>query len=116
MAAIDNLRAHFSRQQVRVIEVPEWAGDDGRPLLIYAKPLTLADKQKLRHLALNGGELEVLAQTLIMKAEDECGGRLFTVADKHALMHSVDPDVLARVASHITRPRTEEEFEALEKK
>lgn len=110
MAAIDQLKAHFSAQSVRVIEVPEW-GEANAPLLIYAKPLTLADKQKLRRLAMEGGEMEVLAHTLIIKATDGEGQPLFTVADKHDLMHKVDPDVLARVASQITRPRSTDELQ-----
>lgn len=111
MPAIDQLKAHFSAQSVRVIEVPEWGDGSGQPLLIYAKPLTLADKQRLRRVAQDGGDIEVLAYTLIYKATDAEGKPLFTVADKHALMHQVDPDVLARVAAQITRPRSVDELE-----
>lgn len=111
MSAIDQVKAHFSNQQVRLIEVPEWAGDDGQPLMIYAKPLTLTEKQKLRAYAQNGGELEILVYTLIMKAEDAQGNKLFTVEHKHSLMNSADPDVVGRVAREITRARTEEELE-----
>lgn len=111
MSAIDNARAHFSRQAVRIIEVEEWPGDDGKPLVIYAKPLTLAEKQKLRNFAQQFGDMEILAQTLILKAEDAQGEKLFTIADKHALMHATDPDVLARVVVQITRPRGVDELE-----
>ena len=111
MAAIDQLTGHFSRQQVRVVEVAEWADDTDRPMLIYTRPMTLADKAKLSTYAETTSHLEVLAYTLILKAEDEQGQKLFTVEHKHKLMHSVDPDVLARVVREMTRPRTVEEME-----
>lgn len=111
MAAIEQAKAHFSRLMVRTIEVPEWAGDDGAPMVIYAKPLTLTEKQKLRYFAQNGGDLDVLAHTLIMKAENSQGEKLFTVEHKHALMNATDPDVLSRVVMQITRPRGEDEIE-----
>jgi len=111
MSAIERGEAHFSRQQVRVIEVPEWAGEDGQPLLIYAKPLTLTEKQKLRYYTQNGSELEVLAYTLIMKAEDAQGNKLYTVAAKHSLMNKQDPEVIGRIAAQISRPRSEDELE-----
>ena len=37
--AIDRAVAHFSAQEVRTIEVPEWGDEDG-PLVIYVEPFT----------------------------------------------------------------------------
>jgi len=111
MAAIDQLTGHFSRQQVRVIEVPEWPDADGKPLLIYVQPFTLAEKAKLASHAENGSSVELLAYTLILKARNGEGEKLFTLEHKHKLMHSVDPDVLARVVREMSRPRTPDELE-----
>lgn len=111
MGAIQSAKAHFALFRTRAIEVPEWAGDDGQPLIVYAAPMTLADKQKVQDYNERMGVMETLAQVLILKARDGEGKALFTVADKHALMHSVDPDVLARVVHEITRPRSVEELE-----
>lgn len=111
MSAIEQIKAHFSSQMVRTIEVPEWAGLDGQPLLIYAKPLTLSEKQRLRTLSQSGSEVEVLVNTLIMKAEDAQGNKLFSVAEKHAFMNQADPDVIARVVMQITRPRSIDEIQ-----
>ena len=44
MGAIDNVVAHFDAQEVNSFEVPEW-GTDGKPLVIYAKPLTLHESK-----------------------------------------------------------------------
>lgn len=111
MSAIEQIKAHFSSQAVRTIEVPEWAGVDGQPMVIYARPLTLSEKQRLRSLAQTGGEMEILVNTLILKAEDGEGKKLFTVADKHDLMNKADPDVVARVVMQITRPRGVDEIQ-----
>jgi hypothetical protein len=111
MSAIDRATAHFSLYKTRTIEVPEWPAEDGSPLLIYCPPITLAQKQKISNYADNMGVMEALAQTLVLLAKDEAGKPLFTIADKHALMHRTDPDVLARVVREMTRPRTVEEQE-----
>jgi hypothetical protein len=111
MSAIDSVKAHFSRQMVRKIEVPEWAGEDGQPMIIYAHPLTLSEKQRLRTMAQTGGEMEILVNTLIMKAEDSEGKKRFDISHKHDLMNRADPDLVARVVMQITRPRSEDELE-----
>jgi hypothetical protein len=111
MSAIDRATAHFSLYKTRTIEVAEWGADDGSPLLIYVPPITLAQKQKISNYADSMGVMEALAQTLILLARDESGKPLFTIADKHALMHRTDPDVLGRVVREMTRPRTVEEQE-----
>jgi len=111
MSAIDSVKAHFSRQMVRTVEVPEWAGEDGQPMIIYARPLTLSEKQRLRTMAQSGGDMEILVNTLIMKAEDSQGVKLFTIEHTRDLMNNADPDVVARVVVQITRPRTEDELE-----
>ena len=40
--AIERAVAHFSAQEFRAIEVPEWGDDDG-PLVIYVEPFTLRE-------------------------------------------------------------------------
>ena len=100
MSVLDNMTQHFSSQEVKVIEVPEW-GEEGAPLQIYHKPFTLSEQKKLYSMS-KEDNIEMLAYTLILKAIDENGEKLFTLADKPALMHKVDPYILARVAGEIT--------------
>jgi hypothetical protein len=107
MSAIDRATAHFSLYKTRTIEVAEWGADDGSPLLIYVPPITLAQKQRIS----NYTDIMGVMEALILLAKDEAGKPLFTIADKHALMHRTDPDVLARVVREMTRPRTVEEQE-----
>jgi hypothetical protein len=91
---------HFASQEVKVIEVPEW-GEGGVSLQVYHKPFTLAEQKKLYSMS-KDDNIEMLAHTLILKALDGDGKKLFTLADKVTLMHKVDPYVLARVAGEIT--------------
>jgi hypothetical protein len=49
--------------------------------------------------------------TLIIKAKDGEGRPLFTLEHKRDLMHTADPDVVARIVSQISRPRTVDEME-----
>jgi len=96
MSLIERMKAHFTDIGVRHLEAPEW-GEEGKPLVIYFSPLTLAEKQKLQTIGERDGYVARLADALIMKAMDAEGKKLYTVADKHALRNQVDPDVLARV-------------------
>ena len=99
MSAIDNAKKHFAEQDVKVIEVPEW-GDENKPLKIYSKPLTLAETSKLYKMSKND-DLAMMAYVLIYKALDENGDKLFDLADKNALLHNVDQEVLVNVATPI---------------
>ena len=63
MSAIDRAVAHFNAIEIRSLSVEEW-GDESGPLVIYAKPLTLNESQKLYRLSKNN-ELELLAYALI---------------------------------------------------
>ena len=99
MIAIDRAVAHFNDQDVKSLSVEEW-GDESGPLVVYAKPLTLNESQKLYRLSKNN-ELELLAYALIHKALDENGDKMFTMDDKHKLLNSVDVGVMTKVGSWI---------------
>jgi len=104
--AIERAVAHFSAQEVRIIEVPEW-GDDNGPLLIYVEPFTLREQGRL-HKSSNDGDATVLAEVLIMKCMDAEGNKMFDLGDKRALQTKVDAGVLARVATDIMAVDVEE--------
>jgi hypothetical protein len=106
MAIIDNAVKHFESLEIKKIEVPEW-GDGDEPLVIYSKPITLSETSKLYALA-KDNDVEMLAYVLIYKALDEEGNKIFSLADKKALMEKVDRDVLIRVSSAITGEMTGE--------
>ena len=99
---IDNAVSHFSGLQTRVIKVEEW-GDDKGPLEIYVTTFTLHEKGRLFAKG-NVSDVNALADILIMKAKDSKGDQMFTLDDKHRLVHKVDADVLSRVANEIMVP------------
>ena len=100
MSVIDNMVSHFTNKEISQVEVPEW-GDGENPLVIYYKPFTLAEQKKLYSMA-KDDNIEMLAYTLILKALDEDGSKLFNMGDKFKLMNQVDPYILAKVAGKIT--------------
>jgi hypothetical protein len=101
MGLLDNAKKHFDEQDTRRIEVPEWADSEGKGGIIYAEPLTLAEKGNIKKQTDRRGEIDALIYVLILKARDAQGEPIFTLEDKQALKHKIDPDVIARVVSEI---------------
>lgn len=97
---IGRMKRHFADLGVQTIEVPEW-GEEGKPLVIYFKPITLGEKQRLMTLGEREGYIARLADALVMKALDADGKKLFTIEHMPALRNSVDPDVLSRVVARM---------------
>jgi len=97
--AIDRAVTHFDSIDVRKLTVEEWADESG-PFVIYAKPLTLQESQKLYRVWKND-DLALLAYALIHKALDEDGEKHFTLDDKYKLMNNVDVGVLTRIGTWI---------------
>ena len=95
---IDLAKAHFSAKARIRVEVPEWAEEEGKPFVVCASPLTLADRAKIERYRNAEGNNAAMAYTVIFKAENEAGEKIFTLEDKRALMTKVDPNVLARLA------------------
>jgi len=95
-SAIERAMAHYAPKldDVRAIEVPEWG------VTIYVKPANLAVRDKLYQASIKHG-LSALADTLILRALNEDGMRVFKPVDRVHLLNEVDPDVLTRVASEI---------------
>lgn len=108
MDTLENAKLHFQQKETKHIEVPEW-GDDNGPLIIYAEPLTLNDKQKIYKKA-KEGELVALAYVLIWFAKNKDGEKLFTIEHKRVLLNSVDPNIVADIANQILEAKSIEEL------
>jgi hypothetical protein len=100
MSILDRAKAHFDLQEVKRIEVPEWADEKGNPTVLYSQPFTLADRKKLSKFA-QEDDLEFIVRMVIMKCEDESGEKVFDLSDKPVMMNKVDPTVIARIAAEI---------------
>lgn len=101
MNVLDRAKAHFEAQEVKRIEVPEWADEGGKPTVMYSQPFTLADRKKLAKFA-QEDDLEFIVRLVIMKCENDDGEKVFDLSDKPVLMNKVDPNIIARIASAIT--------------
>lgn len=96
---LDKITAHFRNKisgEMSNIYVEEW------DLKIYFKSSsTLKEQTKIVELAQKGSTVEALVETLIIKARNEDGTKMFTPMDKTVFMNEVDPDVLIRVVGEI---------------
>ena len=110
MDLIERIKAHYDGLGRKRIEVPEW-GDEHGPLVIYARPMTLREKNRIFGRAEKGASLEALADLVILKAEDEEGRKLFRPEDRLALITHAEADVIARVAAEISAVDSVEDHE-----
>lgn len=109
MSVLNNATSHFKEQLsagLQSVEVPEWK------TTIYFKPTSsFAVEQKIIALHAKGELVEALVETLLAKALDEEGKRLFKMADKPVLMNEVSPDVIIRIAAAINAGKEQAEAE-----
>ena len=98
-SALDKATSHFRTKlggELKLIQVPEWE------LAIYFKEtITLKEQSKLIELATGGKTTEALVETLITKARNIDGSKMFLPTDKVVFMNEVDPQVLIRVVGEI---------------
>lgn len=97
MDVIANAKKHFSDIGVQKIEVPEW-GEDGKPALVYWKPITLGERQRFLAAGEKEGMVAAYAEVLVVKALNADGSKMFTIEHKRVFRNDVDPDVVRRVA------------------
>lgn len=97
---LEQATSHFREKisaDMKYVVVPEW-GD----VKVYFKPsITLREQSRLIELATQGKTVEALVETLITKARNEDGTKMFTIADKMTFLNEVDPAVIIRVVGEI---------------
>lgn len=107
MASIaDRSRSHYARLCETAYEsiVPEWADDEGKPAVLYAKPLTVGQKDRLSRKvkAAGGSELKGAVYFLLEYAYDRStGDKAFKPTDMDALMYHADSEVIVRVCNEL---------------
>lgn len=112
---IQKATAHFRERisaEMKMVYVPEW---DAK---IWFKPtITLKEQSKLIELSTQGKTVEALVESLIVKARNEDGSKMFTMPDKVVFMNEVDPQVIIRVVGEINAANDTEEqnLDAVEK-
>jgi hypothetical protein len=112
MKVIEKATGHFRSKlsaEMKSVHVPEW---DAK---IFFKPtITLKEQSKLIELASSGKQVEALVESLIVKARNEDGTKMFSTVDKVVLMNEVDPAVIIRVVGEINQANDEDSLNDLE--
>jgi len=99
MKALEKATAHFRNKisgEMKYIEVPEW-----ETKIWFKTTITLKEQSKLVELSQQGKTVEALVESLIVKARNEDGSKMFTPMDKVVFLNEVDPDVIIRVVGEI---------------
>lgn len=86
---IGRAKRHYADLGLRHVDVPEWGDDDGKPLRIYYKPITLSERQAfMREAAVSGGGEFGAVKAIIDKSLDADGRRIFTQEHRIFLLKS----------------------------
>lgn len=95
---LDRIRANQG-QELRSRNVKAWSSESDN-FMVYWLPLTLEEKQKIARYAQGDDHLTTLF-TVIFKACDEAGDKLFNVGDKSELMKFADARGIEEIALDI---------------
>lgn len=96
MSTIDRFTEHFKALGRQCLAVEEM----GEDFVVWWSPLSVEERGKVLRKA-GDKPYEALVETLIMKAENEGGEKLFSLADKPKLMKCVDALVVEKIANAI---------------
>jgi hypothetical protein len=103
---LDKATMHFRSKisgEMKKIHVPEWDCD-----IYFKATLTLKEQGKLVELASQGKQVEALVESLIVKARNQDGTKMFAMPDKMVLLNEVDPNVIIRVVGEINAQTDED--------
>lgn len=111
---LERATAHFRERisgELKHIYVPEWEAK-----IYFKNTISLKEQSKLVELAQQGKTTEALVESLIVKARNEDGSKMFTMPDKVTMMNEVDPNVIIRIVGEINEATAQEEdLEKVEK-
>jgi hypothetical protein len=111
---LENATAHFRNRiggKMQSIHVPEWEAN-----IWFKASITLREQSKMIELSQAGKTVEALVESLIVKARNEDGTKMFNMADKMILLNEVDPNVIIRVVGEINSANSDiESLEDVEK-
>lgn len=112
---LQSATTHFREKisgDMKSVTVPEW----NNAKIYFKKSITLREQSRLIELASKGQTVEALVETLIVKARNEDGTKMFTIADKMTFLNEVDPAVIIRLVGEINTANGEDDaLEVVEK-
>jgi hypothetical protein len=107
MSILSKLKDDFESLGVQSTTIEH---NDGTVSTLYWNPITLSEKKKLfDKSSANLNDVSLLADIVIMKALDKDGKKLFSLEDKLTLMHKVDSEVIAQIATSMVQSITPDE-------
>lgn len=95
--AINRATAHFKEKlsgRLHKLHIEEWDLD-----IYYRSSASMKTESKIMSLTQQGKSDEALVETLILKALDKKGDRIFSIGDRSALLNEVDPQIIIRIAT-----------------
>ena len=98
-AILNKATSHFRSKldrSLRHIDVPEWETQ-----VYFYETTPLRDESQILKLQQEGKPVEALVQSLVVKARNADGTKMFQNADRQVLLNEVDPKVIIRIASAI---------------
>jgi hypothetical protein len=110
---MEKATSHFREKlsaAMKTVDVPEWSCK-----IYFKNSVNLKDQSKLIELASTGKTVEALVETLIVKARNEDGTKMFNMPDKVILMNEVDPQVVIRIVGEMNAASDEDTLETVEK-
>lgn len=99
-AIITAAKVHFSERMsgIRCLTVPEW-GD----AKIYYKPsMNFRDQGAVLKLHGDNKPADAVIMTLILKAMDKDGKKLFTKSDMTEMSLHIDPEIVSRIVTEMS--------------
>ena len=103
---LEKATAHFRNKisgAMRKVHVPEWETD-----IFFKEASSLKEESKILELSQQGKTIEALVESLVVKARNEDGTKMFAMPDKITLMNEVDPQVLIRVIGEMNQVNMED--------
>lgn len=105
MSVIQKAKSHFKEALAgdnKSIEVPEW-----ETTLYFTTVTTFAQEQNVVKLHQEGKITEALVETLISRALDKDGKKVFKGPDRVTLMNQADPAVMMRIITELNADNEE---------
>ena len=111
---LDAAKSHFRSKignELRCIEVPEWEVNGEPTKIYYRASINFLQQEKIMALSDQDKKGEAIVESLIQRALDADGKRLFSSASRTELMRSVDPEIIGRVVGEIAGSDENEDLE-----
>lgn len=109
MSVLNKAKEHYTNQisgELRSVEVPEW-----ETTVYFKTTQNFAAQQKILQLSNEGKVVEALVETLIVKALDADGKRIFKSGDRDVLMRQVDPEIILKVCTAINKADSDDSLD-----